>query len=153
MATCPTPRVAGPNLIGSRWAILPLVEQWIKATYAEIDRMVFAGMEVIGPDGQRMKLTEGKKGNRAWTDVEKAEGVLTGLLSADKAYKPRALISPSEADKLLNKKKTAAQWEQIKPLYTQAPGKPKVVLGSDSAPEWHGEAKADEFVDLDDPTA
>lgn len=151
--TFPTPRIAGPALIGARYGALDLIEQWIKATRAEVERMVFAGMEVIGPDGLRMKLGEGKKGNRAWVDEKVAEGVLAGQLSPDKLYKPRSLISPSEADKLLNKKKTAQQWELIKPLYKQAPGKPKVMLGSDPTPEWRGELKAEEFIDLDDPSA
>lgn len=153
MATGPLPRVAGPNLIGAHYGMLELVEGWVKATRAECERLVFAGMEVIGPDGLRMKLIEGKKGNRAWKDEKTAEGVLTGLLPPEKAYKPRNIISPSDADKLLNKKKTAAQWELVKPLYDQAKGQPKVALGSDPRPEWTGQdAGADELVDLDDPT-
>jgi hypothetical protein len=153
IATGPLPRVAGPNLIGARYGVLDLVEEWVKATRAECERLVLGGMEVIGPDGERMKVVEGKKGNRVWVDEKIAEGVLAGQLLPEKLYKPRAIITPSEAAKLLDKKKTAEQWELIKPLYKQSPGQPKVTLGSDPRPPWTGEAKVEEFVDLDDPTA
>lgn len=150
----PRPRAAGPALIGARYGILDLVEEWVAATRAECERMVFAGMEVIGPDGQRMKLVEGKKGNRAWKDEKQAEGVLAGFMPVDKLYKPRQIVTPADAEKFFGgKRKTPSpHWADVQKLYAQAPGKPSVALGSDPRPAWTGEARAEEFTDLDDPT-
>lgn len=145
-------RLPGPNSIGKKYGILGLIEDWTKAVRAECERMVFAGMTVVGPDDLPMKLIEGKKGNRAWTDEEKAEGVLTGLLPPEKAYEPRSIITPSAAGKLLDKKRTAASWEMLTPFIRQPPGKAQIALGSDPRPAYSGEAKAEEFADLDDPT-
>lgn len=136
------------ELLGARYGVLDEIESWCRAVRAECERMVFAGMDVIGPDGLPMKLVEGKRGNRTWIDERAAEGVLAGHLPPDKLYKPRKLLTPSEADKLLNKKKTAEVWKTIEPLYKQAPGQPSVTLGSDPRPPWSGEAKSDQFPDL-----
>lgn len=150
----PSLRAAGADVIGARFGMLDLVEEWVKATRAEVERMVFAGMKVVGPDGLDMKLIEGKKGNREWADKVTAEALLIGHLSAEKAYRPREIITASAAAAILDKKKTAATWGQFKALIKQAPGRPKVALGSDKGVSYTGEAKECEFRDLsgDPPT-
>lgn len=135
--------------IGALFGVLGLVEDWCRAVRAEAERLVMAGEEVIGPDGLKMKVVAGRSGNRAWIDAATAEGVLLGLLPPEKAYKPKEIITPSAADKLLNKKKTAQLWEQVKTLYHQPPGRPSVVLGSDPRPSYSPEATDDEFEKLD----
>jgi hypothetical protein len=139
------PRVPGGERLGQLFGVLDLIEVWCKGVRAEVERQVMAGMEVIGPDGAAMKVVEGKRGNRSWTNEQEAEGLLVGLLSPEKAYVPRKIITPSAADKLLNKKTTKAMWETLQPLIAQAPGKPKVALGSDPAPSYVGNAQAEEF--------
>lgn len=154
----PRPVAPSPALIGARYGMLDLVEEWVKAVRSETERMVFAGMDVIGPDGERMKLVEGRKGSRAWKDEQIAEGRLAGLMPADKLYKPRVIVSPAEAEKFFGgkKKKPSPHWADVMMLYSSAPGKPSVALGSDPRPSWSGEAKAEEFAgfaDADGPTA
>jgi hypothetical protein len=142
----PPPRI---DKLGHTFGLLDLIEGWCRAVRGEVERMIAGGMTVIGPDGQPMKLVEGRKGHRAWADPAAAEGVLTGLLPPEKAYKPRDIISPAAAEKLLGKKANRATWEDVvAPLITQPPGKPKVALGSDPAPPYTGTAGADEFSDM-----
>lgn len=134
------PIPAGEKL-GKMFGVLQLIEDWCKGVRAEVERQVFAGMSVIGPDDKPMKLIEGRRGNRMWADPATAEGVLAGLLAADKIYKPRELISPAAADKLVPK----PMRETLSTLVKQAPGKVKVALGSDPAPTYTGAAQPEEF--------
>jgi hypothetical protein len=148
------PHAPDATVIGARYGMLDLIEEWVKATRAEVERMVFGGMTVIGPDGEPMKLVEGKKGNRAWKDEKVTEGRLAGLMPADKLYKPRVIVSPADAEKFFGgKRKTPSpHWADVMMLYSQAAGKPSIALGSDPRPAYQGEAKIEEFADLDDPT-
>jgi hypothetical protein len=144
----PAPPVPSGERLGAMFGLLDTIEDWCRAVRGEVERMVQAGMTVTGPDGLPMKLIEGKRGNRAWTDPATVEGVLVGLLPPEKVYKPRELVTPSAVDKLLNKKATKAQWETLVPFVKQAPGRPKVVLGSNPAAPYEAAAGADEFADL-----
>lgn len=147
------PKLPDSAAIGAKLALLDLIEDWITRVRAEGERLIFGGVEVIGTDGLPMKTVEGKKGNRAWKDEKVAEGLLVGALPPEKAYKPREVITPSAADKLLNKKKTRETWVQFMDQITQAPGKPKIALGSDPRPPYTPEGSTlDDFVDLSDPT-
>jgi hypothetical protein len=147
------PKLPDSHSLGAKLAVLDLIEDWIKAVRTEGERLVFAGVDVIGPDNLPMKTVEGKKGNRAWKDEKVAEGLLLGALAPEKAYKPREIITPSAADKLLNKKRTRETWVQFMDQITQAPGKPKIALGSDPRPPYKPEGSSiDDFVDLSDPT-
>lgn len=134
--------------LGSLFGHLDIIEEWCRGVRAEVERLVLAGTEVIGPDGKPMKVIEGKKGNRAWKDEDQAKAALVGRWGPEKAYKPAELITPAAAEKLYGKKGKAEFADAIAPLVTQAPGKPKVTLGSDPAPPYHPEASADEFEDL-----
>jgi hypothetical protein len=142
------PKVPAGERLGKIFGVLDLIEDWARAVRGEVERMVMGGMTVIGVDGQPMKLIEGKKGNRKWDDPALVEGILVGLLPPEKAYKPRELITPSVADKLLNKKATKAQWETLTPFITQEPGRPKVALGSHPGEPYNPASTADEFSDL-----
>lgn len=144
------PAVPGGDKLGVLYGFLELIEDWARGVRAEVERMVFAGMEVIGPDGQRMKLIEGKRGNREWTNEQVAEARLAGLVPPDKLYKPRKLVSVADVGKMFNKKATQAQWEALQDIITQSPGKAKVALGSNPAPPYVAAAGAGEFEDLGD---
>ena len=143
------PAVPAGEKLGALYGYLELIEDWCRGVRAEVERMVFAGMEVIGPDGQRMKLVEGKRGNRKWRDEQEAEARLAGLVPPDKLYKPRQMVSVADVDKMFNRKATLAQWEALQDLITQSKGKAKVTLGSDPAPPYVAEADGNEFEDLD----
>lgn len=149
LAAGPPPKVPTGERLGAAFGVLDLIEGWARAVRSEVERMVQGGMTVIGPDGLPMKLIEGKKGNREWKDASAAEAALVGLLPPEKAYKPREIITPSAADKLLNKKATKAQWETLVPLVTQAPGQPKVALGSHPGKPYSPAATDGEFANLD----
>lgn len=144
------PSVPGsPDKLGQLFGVIDIVEGWCRAVRAEVERLVMAGTEVIGPDGERMKVVEGKKGNRSWSDADQAAAVLSTLLGPDNAY-ARKLLTPAQVEKALGKKRKHEFADMLAPLTTQAPGRPKVTLGSDPAPPWTGSAGADEFEVLDD---
>lgn len=147
------PSLPPGHAMGAKLAALDLIEDWIKRVRDEGERLVFAGVEIIGPDNLPMKTIEGKKGNRAWKDERVAEGLLIGALPPDKAYKKREIITPSVAERLLDKKKTRETWVQFMDQIVQADGKPKIVLGSDPRPPFKAnQSAADMFADLSDPT-
>jgi hypothetical protein len=130
-------------------AAVPLIDQWCKAIYAEVDRRVREGITVIGSDGKPMKIVEGKQGDRAWIDEAQAEAALLGVLPIEKAYKPAAIITAAAAAKILDKKQTKEQWKDVfVPLIKRAPGKPVLALGSDTRPPFSGSAAANEFSDI-----
>jgi hypothetical protein len=137
------------DTLGRRMGNLDIIEDWCRAVRSEGERRVLAGATIIGPDGLPYKVVEGRKGARKWKDEQAAEGLLTGQLG-DKAYKPRTLISASDAAKIFDKKKTAATWAVFEPLIAQAPGRPSIVKGSDPRPPYSGAAAADEFDDGED---
>ena len=133
------------------YAALPLISMWGSAVAAEIHRLVGDGEQVIGPDKRPMKFVEGKAGNRAWTNEKDAEAALCGVLPEDKVYAPKKIITPSVADKALNKKATKETWKDVfEPLIRRPPGKPQLVLGSDPRPVYQKKADAEEFEEVTD---
>lgn len=136
------PPPAKPDMLGRLYGRIPHIRNWLKALEGEITRQVLAGMIVIGPDNQPMKPVEGKKGPRKWNDAKEAEGVLVGLLSEDKAYAPREIVSPAQAEKAMGKQQFAIAMSD---MCRQAPGKVHIALGSDPRPRYEGAAKAEEF--------
>lgn len=139
--------------LGIAYGMLSLIRDWCNAIEKECERQVHAGMTVIGPDGEPMKLVEGKKGDRKWIDEVMAESMLVGVLPPEKVYSKK-IITAAAAAKILDKKKTAATWAPFKELISQAPGKATIALGSDPRPKYEAKAGEDEFVDLtQDPSA
>lgn len=134
--------------LAKAYKILPLIEQWVKATRAAIWKNVDAGNAVLGPDGLPLKLVEGKQGDRKWADDLAAEAALLGQL-AENAYKPREVISAPAAAKLLDRKKTKALWRDVfEPLIKRAKGAPTLALGSDTRPVYGSRAAdSEEFND------
>jgi hypothetical protein len=137
-----------PTNLGKAYAALPILQMWMESVREEVNRQVRGGMRVDGPDGLPLKLVDGGFGHRKWKDETAAEAALVGVLPPDKAYKPREIITAPQAAKLLDKKKTAAQWAMFEHLVTKAPKQPIVVLGSDPRPVYSGDAIAEEFETL-----
>jgi hypothetical protein len=117
--------------LGEKGVMLDLVEAWIKAARAEIERRLLDGQVVPGH-----KLVRGKKGNRAWVDADQVEKLMKDSfrLKTDEMYE-RSLISPAAAEKLL-KKASPKRWERLQELIGQADGKISVALISDKRPEY-----------------
>jgi hypothetical protein len=99
-----------------------LIESWVKAVRAEVERRLLAGQQVPG-----YKLVQGKKGNRAWTKAEDAEALLKALgLKSDRMYDYK-LASPTSLEKLAKAGEIGPrQWSKISELITQAEGSPSV---------------------------
>lgn len=146
LALAPAPKVPGADRLGLLFGRLGEIEAFARDVRAEIERMVFAGMTVIGPDELPMRLAEGRKPARYWSDEASAEGALIQVLPPDKAYEPRKLVSVAKAEKAL--KKNSPAFLSLQPFIAQGKGKPKVVLGSDPSPPYSGEVQADEFQNL-----
>lgn len=125
---------------------LPLIQQWCGAVSSEVWRRVLAGDKILGSDGQPYKFVEGKEGSRKWIDEQAAEEALVGQLGPEKAYAPKKILTAPAAGKILDKKKTAALWEDVfKPLIKRGPAGRELALGSDPRPVFVGTANAEEF--------
>ena len=120
----PTPAMSDSRL-GQLMAATDLVEQFLSAVRAEVERRLFAGATVPG-----FKLVEGKKGARTWSDAAAAEDMLKSKfrLKADEMYEKKLISAPVASKLLKNKPK---QLEQIQELITQKAGKPSVAPVSD----------------------
>lgn len=78
-----------------------------------------------------LKAVEGRRGNRAFDDREKAEADLTALLGEEAFNK--MLISPADAEKRLKKAKPA-EWRALSENISQPPGRPILVPQDDPRP-------------------
>lgn len=145
IAAVPPQAPRSAELLSKAMIAVPMIEQWCKTVKSEVNRLVFSGHEVIGPDGKPYKVVEGDLGDRKWDDIATAEAALVGQIG-DKAYSPRKVITAPAAAKILDKKKTANLWADIfVPLIKRAPGTPKIALGSDTRPPFSGAATSDDF--------
>lgn len=118
-----------------------LIEDWLNAVRAEVERRLLAGKSVPG-----YKLVKGKQGNRAWRDAEAAEALLKSFrLKIDEMYDMK-VISPTSAEKVLAE--SPKRWAKAQELITRADGKPSVAPLSDKRPALEVKPVADEFEDL-----
>jgi hypothetical protein len=83
--------------IGILYSTLDEMEAAISDFRSEALRRAKMGVEIQG-----QKLVYGNKGKRKWADEGLAESNLTSLLG-EQAYEPRAIISPTEAERILKK--------------------------------------------------
>lgn len=132
---------------------LPLIQQWVKAVNAALWKSVPTGT-VMGPDGQPLKMVQGKDGKRMWdpTQADTVTGLMVGAVGAE-AYEPAKPITAPAFEKVLKKKtglkgkKFEAHFEQHWSDYiTRAKGSLTIALGSDPRPS-AGKADASEFDD------
>ena len=147
-ATPPAVPITDRKKLARAYAMIPLIEQWVDAVTAEVQKAVTDGEEIIGPDGKPYKYVEGKKGARKWKDEAAAESALAGQLSPDQMYIPRKVITAPVAAKLLKRKKTEAMWNDVfEPLIARPRGKPILTIGSDSRPVYSGALTSDDYED------
>ncbi len=105
-----------------------LCEIWMKGVRTQCDIDMLAGLSVTG-----YKLVQGKKGNRKWKDEEAVEAVLKGYRMKKEEIYNIKLISPTDAEKLLEKAHPR-RWEEVKTMYEQKDGVPSVAPESDKRP-------------------
>jgi hypothetical protein len=131
-----------PEQLAEVMRAAPLVEDYIKAVRAEVERRLLNDEEVPG-----FYLGEGRKGARQWCDDRLAAIELTksGRLKADEAYE-RKVLSPTKAEKVL--KDRPKIWSRIAPLIIQPPGKPSVCKIGDKNPVAKLVAAPTDFEDL-----
>lgn len=131
-----------PVWLAACMAKADLIEDWLKAVRAEVERRLLAGQAVPG-----YKLVQGKQGNRSWADKAVAEELLrkTFRLPVEKAY-DLSLISPTTAEKLMKAGDIGPrQWPKAEALITRAPGKPSVAPVTDKREALVVGPVADEF--------
>jgi predicted DCC family thiol-disulfide oxidoreductase YuxK len=119
-----------------------LIEHWLKAVRAEVERRLLAGKPVPG-----FKLVLGKQGNRKWVDEDAAIKMLreTFRLPVEKAF-DLSPISPTTAEKLHKAGDIGPrQWPKLAPLIGRAEAKPSVAPASDKRDAWVPPNVADDF--------
>lgn len=84
------------------------------------------------------KLVEGKLGNRKWKDEAEVAATLANLYPMDQFTETR-LLSPSQMDKAIGKKKVA---ELLEDLIDRAPGAPTIAPETDKRPAYNRLAEA-----------
>lgn len=138
------PAVHDSVLLAKKMAAADLIEDWLKAVRAEVERRLLNAEEVPG-----YKLVQGRQGNRAWTDEKVAEELLrkTFRLPIEEAYNLK-LISPTQAEKVL--KEHPRQWAKCEPLIVRADGKPSVAPVSDKRPAITIKPVADDFATVEE---
>jgi len=141
------PEKAGDTELARVMTNADMIEKWVKAIRAEVERRLLAGEPVPG-----YKLVQGKRGNRAWSDTEAAEALMKSMrLKIEQMYN-LSLISPTSAEKL---SKAAVigprQWIRIQELITQPEGTPSVAPVSDKRPALVTSAVVSDFDDVTQP--
>lgn len=116
-----------------------LIEDWVTAVRAEVERRLLGGTPVPG-----FKIVQGKQGNRAWTNKLEVEEVMKSMrLKQDEMY-DMSIISPTTAEKLLAKD-SPRRWTKLQQYITRSAGKPSVAPLSDKRPALEMKPVADEF--------
>lgn len=111
----PEPPSLSEEELGHYLTLVDDIKSWCKDIHDEAHTRALAGKRIPG-----YKLIDGKRGARFFTDGEKARVKLLELLPEEEVYEPRAVISPTEAEKRL--KKHGKSYDDIKPLVDQPPG-------------------------------
>lgn len=115
----------------------PLIESWLSA----IEKLVKTQLD----DGNAFngyKLVAGRS-SRRWVNEEEAEAELIALLD-EKAFAPKKIISPAQAEKVLGKKRAG----EISELIVKSSGAPTLAPETDKRPAIN--VSAEDFNDCTD---
>jgi hypothetical protein len=123
-----------------------MIESWVKAVRAEVERRLLAGEPVTG-----YKLVQGKRGNRAWGNAAEAEELLKSMRIKHDMMYDYSLASPTTVEKLAKAGEIGPrQWTKIKDLITQTEGRPSVAPISDKRDALVTQALSSDFDDVTD---
>ena len=138
------PDTADADNLARVMANADLIEKWVKAVRAEVERRLLAGSPVPG-----YKLVQGKRGNRQWGDAQVTEQALKGMrIKHDYMYDYK-LTSPTSIEKLAKEGSIGPrQWTKIQGLITQSEGTPSVAPISDKRPVLVTSAAVSDFDDV-----
>lgn len=143
-AAAPMKPLFVPNL-GQLWGKVSMIRAWCDDIETKLLDELDKGTQIVGADGEPMKLVEGRRPPKEWTDDGLAESLMTRFRLGDAMWNKK-LISPTQAAKLAppeKKRKDApevetpigpTQWKRLAALVTQRNGKPVPALGSDPRP-------------------
>jgi hypothetical protein len=128
------------DALATRMNACDLLEDWIKAVRAEVEKRLFEGRPVPG-----WKIVQGKKGAREWVSNDDAEKMLRQQfrLPIEVAYNLK-LKSPPQVEKLMKSGEVGPrQWEKLQEMITQREGQPSVAPESDKRPAYTLPSAAD----------
>lgn len=121
-----------------------MIEAWVKAVRAEVERRLLAGEPVTG-----YKLVQGKRGNRQWANPETAEEALKAMRIKHAQMYDYKLASPTSIEKLVKAEEIGPrQWTKIQALITQSEGTPSVAPESDKRVALVPSASVSDFDDV-----
>lgn len=127
--------------LGASMAKADLIEDWLKAVRAEVERRLLAGGSVPG-----YKLVQGKQGNRAWRDAAEAEALLKSFRLKEAEMYDFKLISPTAAEKVLAE--SPKRWVKAQAIISRSAGKPSVAPLKDKRPALEITPVVDDFADV-----
>ena len=117
--------VLAPHEVADVLRMEPMVTLWLKKVKEQALTTLMNGEELPG-----YKLVEGKLGNRKWKDEGEVAATLAPLYSKEE-YTETRLLSPSQMDKAIGKKRVA---ELLEGLIERAPGAPTIAPITDKRP-------------------
>ena len=123
--------------LGMILKIAPQVRAALTDYEAEALRRALTGLHIEG-----QKLVEGRRGPRKWRDAKAAESALALVLTDEKMYEPREIISPAQAEKLLRQ-----GYKPLASLVTQSEGNYALAPADDP----RAEVKLSQFTPVPDP--
>lgn len=125
--------ILAPHEIADVLRMEPLITLWLKKVKEHAMTTLMNGEELPG-----YKLVEGKLGNRKWKDEAEVAATLANLYPMEQFTETR-LLSPSQMDKAIGKKKVA---ELLEDLIDRAPGAPTIAPETDKRPAYNRLAEA-----------
>ncbi len=125
--------ILAPHEIADVLRMEPLITLWLKKVKEHAMTTLMNGEDLPG-----YKLVEGKLGNRKWKDEAEVAATLANLYPMDQFTETR-LLSPSQMDKAIGKKKVA---ELLEDLIDRAPGAPTIAPETDKRPAYNRLAEA-----------
>ncbi|QOI69871.1 hypothetical protein PPA191_gp30 [Liberibacter phage P-PA19-1] len=106
--------------LSKAYSSISLIKSYVKACEDEMFKRLNAGDEIQG-----YQLVEGRKGNRSFKDINRAQELLTSVLG-EEAFK-RILKTPKELEQLYKEQKVSDEfWEELQELITRGDGKPVI---------------------------
>ncbi len=130
--------VLAPHEVSDVLRMEPLITLWLKKVKEQALTTLMSGEELPG-----YKLVEGKLGNRKWRDEKTVLHILNGAGYEDEEITETKVLSPSQMDKAIGKKKVA---ELLEEYIDRAPGAPTIAPITDKRPAYDRLAEAqDDF--------
>lgn len=133
--------------LGTLYDKVQMIRDWCDDVEQRVMDELAAGRPVTRSDGMHFKLVEGKKGHKVWDNPELVEQMMKQMRFKDEVIYKKTLITPSQAEKLAEKKKGPkpdptkpkkpigkVNWSKLEDHIDQPDGKPVIALQTDPRP-------------------